>query len=165
MSAVCLILRHPLCLLLVLWLTLGCEQTRQLHRIQQQQILHVALLKSPAYYQLHNRPGFEQELIKAFADTLGLTIHWHPVTTSSELTTLLRHARVHLAIGLTRTPANQRYLRFSHSYQTIEAQLVYRHGTPEPRSLASLQDTLYVADTGIPLTRLAVQYPTLRTQG
>ncbi len=165
MSANRISLRHPLCLLLILWLTLGCEQTRQLHRIQQQQILHVALLQSPTYHHLHNRPGFEQELIQAFANTLDLTIQWHPVASSDRLNSLLRHARVHLAIGLARTPSNQRYLRFSESYRTVDTRLVYRHGTPVPRSPADLKDTVYVADTpGIPLTSLAAQYPDLRTR-
>ncbi|MEM6405157.1 MAG: membrane-bound lytic murein transglycosylase MltF [Pseudomonadota bacterium] len=159
------LLRHPLCLLLILWLTLGCEQTSQLHRIQQQQILHVALLHPPAYQQLHNQPGFEQELIQSFADTLGLSIQWHPVATPDQITTLLRQARVHLAIGLLRTPANQLYLRFSDSYRTAHLRLAYRYGAPKPRSLTKLPDTLYVAETsGIPLTRLTAQYPQLHTR-
>ncbi len=159
------ILRHPLCLLLILWLTLGCEQTHQLQRIQQQKILHVALLQSPVYHHLHDRPGFEQELIQAFADTLGLTIQWYPVASSDQLDTLLRHARVHLAIGLSRTPENQHYLRFSEGYRTVNTRLVYRYGTPVPDSPAGLQNTVYVAETsGIPLTRLTAQYPDLQTR-
>jgi membrane-bound lytic murein transglycosylase F len=158
-------LRHPLYILLLLWLTLGCEQTSQLHRIQQHKILHVALLPPPVYQQRQHRPGFEQELIQAFADTQGLTIQWHPVTTADQLDILLRTAQVHLAIGLADTPDNQRYLRFSDSYRTVQARLVYRYGTPEPGSLTSLPNTLYIAESPlISLKYLSQQYPQLRTQ-
>ncbi len=158
-------LHRRLYILLLVWLTLGCEQTDQLYRIQQNKLLHVALLSPPAYQQRQHQPGFEQELLQTFADTLGLSIQWHPVTTADQINTLLRDARVHLAIGLADTPDHQRYLRFSDSYRTVQIRLVYRYGTPEPQSLTKLTDTLYIAASPLILpASLSQQYPQLHIQ-
>ena len=129
---------HWLGVLLCCLLMTSCSQSSQLHRLQQQGELIVAMRQPAAYHQLHNRPGFNQELIETFARTLGLSVRFTLVTDTDHLLADLQQAQVHMAVGLMNSPATFPGIHFSDSYQQVSTQLIYRYGEAKPKSLADL---------------------------
>ncbi len=78
--------------------------------------------------------GFEYDLMKLFADHLG--VHLKIVTPASfnAILPLVAQRNVHLAAaGLTITKERKRWVRFGPPYQEITQQLVYRSGGKIPR--------------------------------
>ena len=154
-----------LCIVLCSLLTTSCSQSSELSRLQQQGELLVAMRQPATYHQLHDRPGFAQELVETFARTLGLSVRFIYITNTSQLFADLQQAQVHMAVGLVNIPEIPKGIHFSDSYQKISTQLIYRYGGAKPKSLANLAPgTLHILDE--PLYRETLhaavpKYPTL----
>ncbi len=86
--------------------------------------------------------GFEYELARHFADTLGVGLR---MEAASDVTDVLRQVVEgevdFAAAGLTVTRERSRRVRFTPSYLQVSTQLVRRVGTPQPESLADLGST------------------------
>lgn len=98
--------------------------------------LRVVTRVSPAtYYSGPNGPlGPEYELVRGFADKLGVRLSLRVVDRFADLIPAIRHGEAHLAAaGLTVTAERAEQVDFGPSYQRVEQQLVYKRGRPKPR--------------------------------
>lgn len=136
-----LVRRARLLLLLCVALLSACEQSTQLERIQERGELLVATRESPTTYYRgeHGPEGLEYDLIMGFAGYIGVRARFVFPDDLAQLIDQVKHAEVHMAAaGLTRTEARARWLRFSHPYQAVTEQVVYRRGSRRPASLDAI---------------------------
>ncbi len=100
--------------------------------------LRVVTRDSPtAYVDSPDGPsGPEYDLVKAFADDLGVELVIETVQSVSEVLPQLIEGKAHMAAaGLSTTPSRREYVNFGHPYDTVDMHLVYKLGTGKPRSL------------------------------
>jgi len=134
--------KHPLCWLLSLGILLlfsGCvDEPSSLERVQKEGVLRVVTRNSPAtYFQDRNgETGFEYELVKRFADDLGVELK---IETADNLDDLF--ARLDqpggpelAAAGLVASPQRQQQARFSAPYLEVTPQVIHRNGQRRPTS-------------------------------
>jgi membrane-bound lytic murein transglycosylase F len=116
-------------------------RTSTLERVLTNGTLVVAMRSGPAsYFPGANGPdGFEYALIEAFAQHLGVRLEAvFPPTLQALLDATQRH-QVHMAAaGLSVTPEREQRLRFGLPYAFVTEQLIYRRGSPRPRSLEEI---------------------------
>lgn len=100
--------------------------------------LRVITRNSPTvYYESAEGPaGYEYELLKQFADELGVELQLTTVERFTDLLPELARGRYHVAAaGITITPGRERWVAFGPPIQEIRAQLVYKRGNWRPRSI------------------------------
>ena len=92
------------------------------------------------YYEGTNGPtGFEYELAKRFADSLGVKLKIITPDNLNEIFEILDNGEAHFAAaGLTITEARKQRVRFSASYQEITEQLIYNNQDISPASIEEL---------------------------
>ncbi|WP_299198499.1 membrane-bound lytic murein transglycosylase MltF [uncultured Amphritea sp.] len=118
----------------------------QVESIQKTGILRVATLNTPTtYYQDNNGEptGFEYELLKSFADYLGVELELIIPDTFGDIFTLVKNRSAHIAAaGLTVTDERNQNFLFSPAYAYSTPTLIYRvtQGKPEPKSVADLEN-------------------------
>ena len=105
--------------------------------------LAVATRNSPTtYYEGPEGPrGFEYDLIKRFADELGVELEIIIPHSLDRIISMVSNNEVHFAAaGLTVTDARKQVLRFSSPYQHVTQQLIYRSrsGLKRPRKITDL---------------------------
>ncbi len=114
--------------------------------------LDVVTRNSPTTYFLgvSNQPrGPEFDLLKGFADELGVSLNIHTAASVVELTDTVEASAVHVGgAGLTITEQRRERLRFSEPYQQVTQHLVYRLGTGRPRQVSELIDRSVVVLAG-----------------
>jgi membrane-bound lytic murein transglycosylase F len=90
-----------------------------------------------AYFVAEGGPaGPEYDLVKAFADDLGVDLVIETVDSVSEITPRLASGQAHMAAaGLSMTESRLEYLDFGHPYNTVDMHLIYKLGTGKPRSV------------------------------
>ncbi len=98
------------------------------------------------YYEGPNGPtGMEYDLIKGFANELGVQVRLIVAPTLSDVLTNLVNGEGDLAAaGLTITEERKQVMRFAPPYQTITQQLIYKLGEGRPKSVADLHGSLEV---------------------
>ena len=80
--------------------------------------------------------GPEYDLVKAFADELGVELVIETVQSVSEVLPRLIEGKAHMAAaGLSTTPSRREYVSFGHPYEIVDMHLVYKLGTGKPRSI------------------------------
>lgn len=128
----------PLALGLLMALA-GCEEKQQpttLERVKEAGVLRVVTRNSPAtYFQDRNgETGFEYELVKRFAEDLGVKLQVETADNLDDLYARLNQPNgpVLAAAGLVASDARKVQARFSHSYLDVTPQIVYRDGAPRP---------------------------------
>jgi membrane-bound lytic murein transglycosylase F len=119
------------------------------------------------WYRLRGRTlGPEHDLVRSFADYLGVEPRFQVVHSIAEILEAISSGRAHLAAaGLTRTRMRQQHYSFGPDYRWVEQQLVCRRGGPAPGSVVEMnglnirviQDSSYVET----LRRLQVGQPGL----
>jgi membrane-bound lytic murein transglycosylase F len=138
-----LLLSGLLCVLLA-----ACgRQPTVLQQVQEHNELIVITRNSPTtYYEGPTGPtGFEYELVKRFAEYIGVELRIVVPPNFRDIFTLTALGDAHLAAaGLTVTEQRKHKVRFGPVYQEITPQLVYRSGSVRPKSLADLKGTLEV---------------------
>lgn len=113
-------------------------QKPALQHIQDAGVLHVLTRNaSTTYFTGPNGPeGFEYDLVKAFADHLGVSLK---ISTEDNLNNMLIKVQDgdvdFAAAGLTVTAEREKTLNFSTSYQSITQQLVYNRSIPRPKNM------------------------------
>lgn len=103
--------------------------------------LRVATMNGPTtyYFDAYGPAGFEYELVRGFADELGVDLELVVPPSFERLLPLVAKERVHFAAaGITVTAARLARVRFGPSYQMVTQQVVYRRGTHRPRDLEDL---------------------------
>jgi membrane-bound lytic murein transglycosylase F len=89
----------------------------------------------------HGPTGPEYDLIKAFAQHLGVSVNLVVEDNLQVILDKITNGDAHIAAaGLTVTDERQKFVRFTLPYQNITQQVVYRQGSGKPRSIAALTD-------------------------
>lgn len=105
--------------------------------------LRVVTRNSPTSYTISpdGPTGPEYDLVRAFAEDLGVTLVIHSVDTVSELLPMLLSGQAHMAAaGLSITESRREYLHFGHPYDSVDVHLIYKLGTGRPRSIDDILD-------------------------
>ena len=103
--------------------------------------LRVVTRDSPSSYVIgpDGPSGPEFDLVQAFADELGVALILESVVSVSEIVPRLLSGKAHMAAaGLSITRSRQEFLNFSHPYESVDMQLIYKVGTGKPRSIEDL---------------------------
>ena len=80
--------------------------------------------------------GPEYDLVKGFADDLGVELVIETVDSVSEIVPYLASGKAHLAAaGLSMTSSRRELLDFGHAYNSVDMHLIYQLGTGKPRSV------------------------------
>jgi len=141
-------LRSLLTGLLCTLLLAGCGRPPTiLQQVQEHNELIVITRNGPTtFYEGSNGPtGFEYELVKRFAEYIGVELRIVVPPNFNDIFTLTALGDAHLAAaGLTITEQRKQKVRFGPVYQEITPQLVYLSGSVRPKSLADLKGTLEV---------------------
>jgi membrane-bound lytic murein transglycosylase F len=127
-------------LCLILLLTACSAPVPLLERIQASGELKVVTSNSPTTYYLDRgrQRGLEYELITRFAERLGVKTRFSILKSPEEMLAAIVNRDAHLAAaGLTATRGREQRIRFSHSYQSITQQLIYREGGQKPKDIAA----------------------------
>ena len=118
------------------------EKPSTLERIKEDGVLRVVTRNSPAtYFQDRNgETGFEYELVKRFADDLGVELQ---IETADNLDDLFGQlgkpsGPVLAAAGLVSSEQRKAQARFSHPYLEVTPQIIYRNGKSRPTKAAEL---------------------------
>ena len=83
--------------------------------------------------------GPEYDLVRAFAEDLGVRLVIESVDSVAEVVPALLSGRAQMAKdGLSVTDSRREFLNFGHPYQTVDMHLVYRLGTGKPRELTDI---------------------------
>ena len=109
-----------------------------LERIIQTGELRVVTRNTPtAFYYGPDEPrGIEYELVKGFADRLGVNLR---IYIANQVFPDLEQGKAEIAAAsLTITNAHADSVTFGPAYQDIQPQVIYRRGTKRPRSLSDL---------------------------
>lgn len=85
--------------------------------------------------------GPEYDLVRAFADDLGVELVIEPVASVSEIVPKLLSGEAHMAAaGLSVTDSRQEYLHFGYPYESVDVHLIYKLGEGRPRSIDDILD-------------------------
>jgi membrane-bound lytic murein transglycosylase F len=132
-----------------------------LQRIIQSGELRVVTRNTPtAFYYGPDEPrGIEYELVKGFADRLGVDLR---IYIADQVFPDLESGKAEIAAAsLTVGNAHKNFVTFGPAYQNIQPEVIYRRGTRRPRSLADLLGSKLVITADSPHAALLRQ---LRTQ-
>ena len=105
--------------------------------------LRVVTLDSPtSYTEGPDGPtGPEYDLVRAFAEQLGVTLVVQSVEAVSEILPMVLSGESHMAAaGLSATESRREYLNFGFPYETVDVHLIYKLGTGRPRSIEDILD-------------------------
>jgi len=110
--------------------------------------------------------GFEYDLVKAFADHMGLELKLKVVDSVTDILKAIENGEADLtAAGLTRTDEREKRFLFGPDYFTVQQQVVGNRSHPYPRKVEELQnfDLLVLKNTSYveELKGLQQQYPYL----
>lgn len=84
--------------------------------------------------------GPEYDLLKGFANSLGVRLELVPVAGPAEVIPALAGGRAHMAAaGLTISTETERRVEFGPTYQQVTEHLVYREGRRRPRDVGQLR--------------------------
>ena len=139
--------------LLVLMLMTGCDSKTNeasLQRIIDRGYVTVGTLFGPNSYYIGSQgpTGFEYELAKDYADTLGVELRIIPSYNLEELFPKLDSGEVDfLAAGLAVTDNRLEHFDFSPSYHEVSQKLVFKQGNEWPRELKDLSGSLMVTSS------------------
>ncbi len=111
-----------------------------LDRIKAKGRLMVLTRVSPTtYYDTPEGPaGFEYDLAKAFADSLGVELKIVVAERASDILPRLLFGDADMALGVAFTEERRALFRFTSPYQSVRQQVVYRLGNRRPGSVAEL---------------------------
>ncbi|MDD2814774.1 MAG: membrane-bound lytic murein transglycosylase MltF [Thiotrichaceae bacterium] len=144
-----------------------------LQQIQARGELRVVTRHSPTTYYENAKGegvGLEYDLVRAFAEELGVTPKFIIANSTDEMLRMVAHHEVDFAAaGLTIHSDYSAPVRFSTSYQSINQHVVYREGNPPPSELTTLNEKFIInvaSDSSqlMQLKRLKKQYPQLTWQ-
>ena len=130
--------------------------------------LRVVTRNSPtAYFVGEDGPaGPEYDLVRGFADQLGVALVIETVDNVSEIMPFLASGRAHMAAaGLSMTESRRVELDFGHPYNAVDMHLIYKLGTGKPRSIDEVIGRTVEVVAGSShsemMQSLAVAYPEL----
>jgi len=128
----------------------GCQPNKEnasLQRIIERGYISVGTIYGLTSYYLEaeGAAGFEYELVKKYADSLGVELKIVPSYSLEELFSKLNSGQVDiLAAGLAVTDQRRQLYNFSPSYDEISQKLVFKQGFVRPRKLKDLTGRLLI---------------------
>lgn len=163
-------LRSALVVSLALGVLATCSpKPGTLDRVLGNGVLRVATTNSPTtcYDGPAGPTGYECDLLRGFADSLGVELELVYLTNSSQVLDHVAGGKVDLgAAGINVTAARSEQVRFTKPVQTVRQQLVYRADHRKPRDPGDLDGKLAVPQGSSMAERLtklqASRYPTLQ---
>jgi membrane-bound lytic murein transglycosylase F len=135
---------------LSIFLLFGCQPTENnasLQRIIERGYIKVGTIYGLTSYYLEaeDAAGFEYELAKNYADSLGVELKVVPSYSLEELFDKLDSGQVDiLAAGLAVTEKRRQKYNFSPSYDDISQKLVFKQGGIRPRDIEDLTGNLLI---------------------
>ncbi|MBM3105396.1 membrane-bound lytic murein transglycosylase MltF [Pseudomonas sp. P66] len=154
-----------------LFLMLGAcvEKPSTLERVKEDGVLRVITRNSPATYfeDRNGETGFEYELVKRFAEDLGVELKIETADNLDELYDQLGKPSgpVVAAAGLVSSEHRRAQVRFSHPYLEVTPQIIYRNGRSRPTDAKDLVGKKIMVLKGSThaeqLAELKKQYPAL----
>jgi len=110
--------------------------------IENDELIVVTRNGSTTYYEGPNGyTGFEYELAKKFADSLGVQLKIITSDNLHDIFNMLNTGQAHFAAaGLTITDARKQHVRFTASYMDVTEQIIYNRRSYRPRTVADLDD-------------------------
>ncbi len=130
-------------LAIVVATTSGDSGLNRVERIEARGSLVMLTVNGASTYYLgaEGETGFEYELALEFARYLGVPLQVVTVPSVGDLVPALLDGRGDfVAANLTRTAYRQSQLRFGPAYEDVVPTVVYRRGSPRPRSVEELSD-------------------------
>jgi membrane-bound lytic murein transglycosylase F len=112
-----------------------------LHKIKKAGQITIITRNTPhCYYLYRDEPmGFEYELVREFADYLGVELKLNIAESWEGMIPVLNDgAGALIAAGMTITPRRQNQVSFSDGYMTIQQHLIAHRNSPKIKSLAEL---------------------------
>jgi membrane-bound lytic murein transglycosylase F len=123
------------------------KQPSLLEKIKTNKELHVVLLNAPSTYYIGSEgpQGFEYDLLKAYADHLGVKLKITPAHTVKEALELSKKGDVHItSAALAKTPSRQEKYHFGPSYYEVQEQVICNRGmlgsSKFPRDVEDLEN-------------------------
>jgi membrane-bound lytic murein transglycosylase F len=120
-----------------------CTSTSALDTIKERGKLIAAVRNVPTvYYEgAHELAGFEYELLRDFADHLGVELELKVVYSIPELFQVIEDGTCDIGSGaITRTKDREKKYLFGPDYYDVKQVVVYKSGTRAPKSVDDLQD-------------------------
>ena len=118
------------------------EKPSTLERVKEDGVLRVITRNSPATYfeDRNGETGFEYELVKRFADDLGVELKIETADNLDDMFNQLGQpdGPVLAAAGLVSSENRLQQAKFSHPYLEVTPQIIYRNGQSRPTSAAGL---------------------------
>ncbi len=118
------------------------EKPSTLERVKEDGVLRVITRNSPATYfeDRNGETGFEYELVKRFADDLGVELKIETADNLDDIFTQLGEpdGPVLAAAGLVSSEKRLQQAKFSHPYLEVTPQIIYRNGQSRPTTAADL---------------------------
>jgi membrane-bound lytic murein transglycosylase F len=105
--------------------------------------LRIVTRNSPTAYTISpdGPTGPEYDLVRAFAEDLGVALVVESVNSVSEILPHLLAGKAHMAAaGLSITDSRRDYVHFSHPYKSVDVHLIYKLGTGRPREIDDILD-------------------------
>jgi len=139
-----------------------------LEQVKQAGELKVLTRNSPStYFEGANGPaGFEYDLAQRFADSLGVQLKLQLLSRERGILSAVARGNADLAAaGITVTAQRKSRVRFGPTYQKVTEQVIYRTGTPRPKSIRNLVgldlEIQKYSPHRVTLTELQHQHPQL----
>jgi len=107
------------------------EKPSLLDKIKKQRQLNVVLLNAPSTYYIGNEgpQGFEYDLLKSYADHLGVKLHITPAHTVKEALRLSKNPNIYItSASLAKTPSREKLYHFGPSYFEVQEQVICNRG-------------------------------------
>ena len=109
-----------------------------LDQVIQQGELRVVTRDTPTSYFVgpDGPAGPEYDLVRGFAEELGVTLVIETVESISEILPHVNEGKSHMAAaGLSMTDSRREYLSFGHPYNSVDMHLIYKLGSGKPRAI------------------------------
>jgi len=151
-------------------LVVGCESSSALERVQQTGVLRVASVygRTTCYTGPNGLVGYECELAQGIAHSIGATAEVLFTHTPADAIQAVLDGRADLvAASITPTIIQRDELRFTRAIDRAAPRLVFRMGSPRPRSAADLNGRLLVSEgSGLAsrITMLTASAPRLKAE-
>jgi membrane-bound lytic murein transglycosylase F len=114
------------------------------------ELVVITRYSATTYYEGRDGPaGIEYELVRMFADELGVKVHFIIPKNFDEILPMINRREAHFAAaGLTMTEKRESLVKFTPPYQEITQQLIFRNGSRKPRNIADTAGGIFEVIAG-----------------
>lgn len=145
-------------------LTTCVHRPDALTQIQRSGVLRVATVNSASTYYLgaHGPEGFEYDLARGFAKSLGVKLKVVILPDRAAIIRAVNSGRAQLGAGLAISPGRDAHVRFTPPYLSSKLDAVYRQHASKPAKLADLSGRLVLPDNTALADWLRRRHPDLK---